>query len=405
MARRQLTLDNTIAAELAGSEDTVLRELEDRLGCELFLRGNVLTLDGDDDDVRRAATMVDELVGLVERGHDLAPTTIETVTGAIAAAGEAGRDPRGRDLAPSVDQGGAEDGQPEALYVTRSAATRSRSGSGRPAPARRSSRSRCAVAALESRKVSRIILTRPAVEAGERLGFLPGDIQAKVDPYLRPLFDALYDMLDPEKVLTLLRPRRDRGRAARVHAREGATGHEPGADSGWLPCDRRAAGGRPGHRVRRPTHPCARRLPTGPQGGFRVRAQDGASALACGEHLWHVFTASDRRRGKPGRVMQTRDMIGNLRTAHQRRYELPLLSAPAEFPAREVAMDPYALGLLLGDGCLTTTTTPMFSTRDPELAIALEDALDGIELREKGEGDYVLRNREAGRGGVAMPTR
>ena len=57
-----------------------------------------------------------------------------------------------------------------------------------------------AAAALSRGDVSRIILTRPAVEAGERLGFLPGDIQAKVDPYLRPLFDALYDMLDPEKV-------------------------------------------------------------------------------------------------------------------------------------------------------------------------------------------------------------
>ena len=57
-----------------------------------------------------------------------------------------------------------------------------------------------AVAALSRREVNRIVLTRPAVEAGERLGFLPGDIQAKVDPYLRPLFDALYDMLEPEKV-------------------------------------------------------------------------------------------------------------------------------------------------------------------------------------------------------------
>ena len=57
-----------------------------------------------------------------------------------------------------------------------------------------------AVAALSRREVNRIVLTRPAVEAGERLGFLPGDIAAKVDPYLRPLFDALYDMLEPEKV-------------------------------------------------------------------------------------------------------------------------------------------------------------------------------------------------------------
>jgi phosphate starvation-inducible PhoH-like protein len=59
-----------------------------------------------------------------------------------------------------------------------------------------------AVAALDAREVNRLILTRPAVEAGERLGFLPGDMQAKVDPYLRPLFDALYDMLDPERVST-----------------------------------------------------------------------------------------------------------------------------------------------------------------------------------------------------------
>ncbi|MFM7247845.1 MAG: PhoH family protein, partial [Actinomycetota bacterium] len=61
-----------------------------------------------------------------------------------------------------------------------------------------------AVAALDQRQVSRIILTRPAVEAGERLGFLPGDLMAKVDPYLRPLFDALYDMMDGERVTALL---------------------------------------------------------------------------------------------------------------------------------------------------------------------------------------------------------
>ena len=61
-------------------------------------------------------------------------------------------------------------------------------------------RSASAAAALSRREVNRIILTRPAVEAGERLGFLPGDLSAKIDPYLRPLFDALHDMLDPERV-------------------------------------------------------------------------------------------------------------------------------------------------------------------------------------------------------------
>ena len=85
MARRQLTLENEVAAELAGSEDTVLRELEERIGCNVFLRGNVLTLDGDEGDVGQAATVVDELVGLIERGHELAPQTIDSVTGALGA--------------------------------------------------------------------------------------------------------------------------------------------------------------------------------------------------------------------------------------------------------------------------------------------------------------------------------
>jgi phosphate starvation-inducible protein PhoH and related proteins len=201
VARRQLTLDNTTAAELAGSEDTVLRELEERLGCDVFLRGNVLTLDGDDADVHKAATMVDELVGLVERGHDLAPDTIETVTGAIEAAEkpvEILEDVIWRHRATKV--------APKTVNQKRYTDSIRRhtvtfgigpAGTGKTFLAVAS-----AVAALEARKVSRIILTRPAVEAGERLGFLPGDIQAKVDPYLRPLFDALYDMLDPEKVLT-----------------------------------------------------------------------------------------------------------------------------------------------------------------------------------------------------------
>ena len=109
--------------------------------------------------------------------------------------------------------------------------------------------------------------------------------------------------------------------------------------------------------------------PQGRKPIFRLQAQDGASTLCCAEHLWQVFTASDRRRGKPGRVLETQEMVGRLRCFHQHRFELPLLSAPAEFPPREVPIDPYALGLLLGDGCLTATTTPTFATADPELAL------------------------------------
>jgi phosphate starvation-inducible PhoH-like protein len=201
VARRQLTLDNSVAAELAGSEDAVLRELEGRLGCDLFLRGNVLTLDGEDADVSRAATMVDELVGLIERGHDLAPATLDTVTGAIDAS-----EPAAEILEDMVWRHRNVKVSPKTVnqkrYVDSIRDHTVTFGIGPAGTGKTFLAVAMAVAALDSRQVSRIILTRPAVEAGERLGFLPGDIQAKVDPYLRPLFDALYDMLDPERVLT-----------------------------------------------------------------------------------------------------------------------------------------------------------------------------------------------------------
>jgi phosphate starvation-inducible PhoH-like protein len=140
--------------------------------------------------------------------------------------------------------------------------------------------------------------------------------------------------------------------------------------------------------------------PQGVKPVYRITTQDGASTLACGEHLWTVQTPDDRSHHRPARVLQTQDMIGNLRRGHVHRYELPLVD-PVEFVPQDVPMDAYALGLLLGDGCLTTATTPSFSTADPELAEALEAALPGIELFRKNEIDYVLRRTGGGgRGGV-----
>ena len=198
MARRQLTIDNTVAAELAGSEDGVLRTLEGHLEVALFLRGNVLTLDGDAGDVRTAET-VGELVDLIEQGHEIAPGTIEAVTGALdkhESPAEILEDVVWQHRNTRV---ASEDGQPEAVRrLDPQAHDHLRDwarGDGQDLPGGGDGRR-----ALSRGDVSRMILTRPAVEAGERLGFLPGDMQAKVDPYLRPLFDALYDMLDPEKV-------------------------------------------------------------------------------------------------------------------------------------------------------------------------------------------------------------
>ncbi|MFN2612448.1 MAG: PhoH family protein [Solirubrobacterales bacterium] len=199
MARRQLTIDNAVAAELAGSEDAVLKALEGHLGCELFLRGNVLTLDGAAGEVNTAETVVGELVDLIEQGHEIAPGTIEAVAGAL----DAHQDPaeiledvvwqhRNTRVAPKTVN--------QKRYVDSIRNHTITFGIGPAGTGKTFLAVAMAAAALSNRQVSRIILTRPAVEAGERLGFLPGDIQAKVDPYLRPLFDALYDMLDPDKV-------------------------------------------------------------------------------------------------------------------------------------------------------------------------------------------------------------
>jgi phosphate starvation-inducible PhoH-like protein len=130
--------------------------------------------------------------------------------------------------------------------------------------------------------------------------------------------------------------------------------------------------------------------PQGEKDIYRVTAQDGVSTLASGDHLWAVATRDDRRRGKPLRVLTTREMIGNLRASNYHRYELPLHSAPVRFPYREVPMDPYALGLLLGDGCLTGTSTPSFATCDPELAWELQLRLPGIQVRPRHEAQYQL---------------
>ena len=199
MARRQLTIDNDVAAELAGSGDSVLRRLEERLDCDVYLRGNVITLDGPDDSVSEGQDLVEELLGVIERGHGLEPETIEAVEGAAKAGlpaadmlGDSVWRHRGTSVSPRTAN--------QKHYVDSIRRHTVTFGIGPAGTGKTFLAVAMAVAALEGRDVSRVILTRPAVEAGERLGFLPGDIQAKVDPYLRPLFDALYDMLDPDRV-------------------------------------------------------------------------------------------------------------------------------------------------------------------------------------------------------------
>ena len=261
-----------------------------------------------------------------------------------------------------------------------------------------------AVQALMQKQVNRIILARPAVEAGEKLGFLPGDLQDKVDPYLRPLYDALFDLIDYERATRLLEKRVIevaplafmRGRAQPLDSRVLTP-------KGW----RTMKSLKPGDAVigsdGEPT------LVTGvyPQGAkmvYRLTMTDGASTLACAEHLWAVQTLEDKRRNKPLRILQTQEMMSNFRRDHQYRYELPLLSSPVNWPHREISLEPYALGLLLGDGCITGKTSPSFSTSDVELVSSLASSLSDLNLsfRRKSNLDYVITNPAAGHGGVII---
>jgi phosphate starvation-inducible protein PhoH and related proteins len=197
--RRQLELDNAVAAELAGTQDAVLRALEGHLECDVFLRGNVLTLEGSETAVADGAQVVRELSELIGQGHEIAPGTIEAIQGALDQ-----HESPGRILEDVVWRHRSTKVAPKTVNQKRYVDSIRRStitfGVGPAGTGKTFLAVAMAAAALSRREVNRIILTRPAVEAGERLGFLPGDLMAKVDPYLRPLFDALHDMLDPERV-------------------------------------------------------------------------------------------------------------------------------------------------------------------------------------------------------------
>ena len=197
--RTQLELSNEVATELAGAHDAIIKSLEGHLEAEVWLRGNVVTLEGERGEVETAETVVRELSDLIRQGHEVAPGTIEAITGALERHESPSRilddvilRHRSLKVAPkTVNQKRYVDAIREHTVTV---------GIGPAGTGKSFLAVAMAVAALSRREVNRIVLTRPAVEAGERLGFLPGDLMAKVDPYLRPLFDALHDMLDPERV-------------------------------------------------------------------------------------------------------------------------------------------------------------------------------------------------------------
>jgi len=202
---KKCELDSAYVSIVLGSADDNLRVLNNRLDADLFARGNVVTITGPDYEVARAAKILDELEAIARRGHAVSTDTVKHTMDMVAveapqsvsaalAADIVKR--RGKAVRPKTV------GQSE--YVQAIDDNTVVFGIGPAGSGKTYLAVAKAVQAMQTKQVSRIILTRPAVEAGEKLGFLPGTLNDKIDPYLRPLYDALRDMLDPEMIPKLM---------------------------------------------------------------------------------------------------------------------------------------------------------------------------------------------------------
>jgi phosphate starvation-inducible PhoH-like protein len=400
--RTTITVPQSVSmVALLGSADELLRLVEAEVAADVHVRGNEIAITGQPADNAFAVGVFDELIALLGTGQALRPDSVRRVI-AMLRSGDSERPAdvlsldiisrRGRTIRPKTLN--------QKRYVDAIDSHTIVFGIGPAGTGKTYLAMAKAVQALQTKQVNRIILTRPAVEAGERLGYLPGTLSEKIDPYLRPLYDALHDMVDPESIPRLMQSGTIEV-APLAYMRGRAQPYDAAVltPNGFMPIGTLQVGDLVIGSDGTPT-PVLGVYPQGKKQVYRVSSQDGASTLACGEHLWTVTTPDDRRRGTT-RTLETQEMIGNLRWSHAHRYELPLVDA-VEFEPQEVPMDPYALGLLLGDGCLTTSTTPSFSTNDPELAVALDAALEGVVVRHKAGPDHVLHHVHGGRGGLRI---
>jgi phosphate starvation-inducible PhoH-like protein len=190
---------------LLGTGDSLLRIVEQAFNTEILVRGNEVTVSGSDAEASQVMRVFDEFVKLLDRGYELDESTvratIEMVRGDVHSSpadvlGDTALRHRGRLIRPKTP---GQKAYLDAMRANTVVFAIGPAGTGKTYLAMA-----MAVEALRRKDVNRIILTRPAVEAGERLGFLPGTLYEKIDPYLRPLFDALHDMMDAEQLTLLL---------------------------------------------------------------------------------------------------------------------------------------------------------------------------------------------------------
>lgn len=190
----------TEAMNLLGTEDAHLKILEKHLGVQLVVRGEEMTIIGSPEAVEQTEAVVKELLDMVHQGHHLTPAGVSYVISQV-------EEGHGKGMANALSKviATTQRGRPikaktlgQAKYLEALENHSIVFGIGPAGTGKTYLAVVMAVLALKAKEVNRIVLTRPAVEAGEKLGFLPGDLQEKIDPYLRPLYDALYDLLGPE---------------------------------------------------------------------------------------------------------------------------------------------------------------------------------------------------------------
>jgi phosphate starvation-inducible PhoH-like protein len=189
---------------LLGQRDELLKLIEGAFDSQIVVRGNEITISGPERETERVALLFEELIALLAKGHQLNPSSvgrsIELIKGDEARPTEVLGDVfltgRGRGIAPKTL------GQKQYVDAIRNATVTFAIG---PAGTGKTYLAvAAAVRALEDKQISRLILTRPAVEAGERLGFLPGTLYEKIDPYMKPLYDALFEMMGADALQRLL---------------------------------------------------------------------------------------------------------------------------------------------------------------------------------------------------------
>lgn len=203
---KKLTVPEDALATLFGSYDENLKHIEAALDVRIRTQGHELTIDGADAGVARAERVLAELGGILRDGHKVSSADVKTAVDLVIR--DATIDLRDHLLKGGVTPAGRRRVAPKSInqrrYLEAIDAYDIVFGVGPAGTGKTYLAMAQAVSFLVAKKVSRIILARPAVEAGEKLGFLPGDLQEKVNPYLRPLYDALYDMLDTERVARYL---------------------------------------------------------------------------------------------------------------------------------------------------------------------------------------------------------